>query len=142
MNCKIHTYLLNEFFSQEHADLHHDGNQSEDNLKYEWEDELEISSLVENVSELKNSTYHLAGNLGDGTSFSYPIENMRLVKIDSKDSPSVFIGASESILHDLQISKNETSFTVELYIKDYEPLSNPIPGIYIGSKSFPKELIF
>lgn len=142
MKCKIHTYLLNELYSQEHADEYNEGKQSEDNLKYEWEDELEISNSVINATELQNSTYNLAGTLGDGTTFSYPIENMRLVEILSEDSPKLFIGASESILHDLQITKNDSTITIELFIKDYEPLSNPIPGIYIGSKSFPKELIF
>ena len=142
MKCKIHTYLLNELYSQEFADTNHDGKQSEDNLKYEWEDELEISTPVEKVSELKNETYNLAGTLGDGTSFSYPIPNMRLVQIDSNEAPSFFIGSSESILHELIITEKENAITIEIFLKDYEPLSNPIPGIYIGSKSFPKELIF
>lgn len=142
MKCKIHTYLLNEFFSQLHADEHHGGRESEDNLKYEWEDELEISTPVSKVTEFKNEVYNLSGTLGDGNSFSYPISEMRLVKIDSNKSPSFYIGASESILYELKIKEMEDTITIEIFLKDYEPLSNPVPGIYIGSKSFPKELIF
>ena len=78
----------------------------------------------------------------DGSGFSYPVSNMRLVKIESEDAPSFFVGCSESILHELHIQNNEQEAIIEIYLKDYEPLSNPIPGIYIGSKSFPKELIF
>ena len=140
MKCKIHTYLLNDAFSQEFSD--HDGKATEDNQKYEWEDEIEVSTPIIGVTELKNETYSLQGILPDGKNFSYPIPNMRLIKIDSDDAPSFYIGCSESILHELNIQNDNIATTIEIYLKDYEPLSNPIPGIYIGSKSFPKELIF
>ena len=142
MKCKIHTYLLNDAFSQEFADKNHNGKPSEDNQLFEWEDELEVSTPVSSITEIENETYLLQGTMPDGSSFSYPIPNMRLVKIESKDAPAFFIGCSENILSELKIHKNENATDIELYLKDYEPLSNPIPGIYIGSKSFPKELIF
>lgn len=142
MKCKIHTYLLNDAFSQEFADKNHDGKATENNQKYEWEDEIEVSTPITGVTELKNETYSLQGILPDGKNFSYPIPNMRLIKIDSDDAPSFYIGCSESILHELNIQNDNIATTIEIYLKDYEPLSNPIPGIYIGSKSFPKELIF
>jgi hypothetical protein len=28
-----------------------------------------------------------------------------------------------------------------VYLKDFEPMSNPVPGIYIAAQEFPKELI-
>jgi hypothetical protein len=115
---------------------------SDDNQKYEWEDELDVSSIVSKITELKNDVYLLQGTMPDGSEFSYPVSNMRLVKIESEDAPSFFVGCSESILHDLHIQKNEQEAIIKICLKDYEPLSNPIPGIYIGSKSFPKELIF
>ncbi len=142
MKCKIHTYLLNDAFSQEFADENHSGKPSEDNQLFEWEDELEVSTVVSTVTEIENETYLLQGTMPDGSTFSYPIPNMRLVKIESNEAPAFFIGCSENLLDQLKIQKNENSTSIELYLKDYEPLSNPIPGIYIGSKSFPKELIF
>jgi len=142
MKCKIHTYLINDSFSQEYADKNHKGNSSDDNQKYEWEDELDVSSIVSKITELKDQVYPLQGTMPDGSEFSYPVSNMRLVKIESEDAPSFFVGCSESILHELHIQNNEQEAIIEIYLKDYEPLSNPIPGIYIGSKSFPKELIF
>jgi hypothetical protein len=142
MKCKIHTFLLNDAYSQDYADKHHKGNPSEDNQKFEWEDELEVSNPISALTELKDEIYLLQGTLPDGKDFSYPIPNMRLVKIESTNAPSFFIGCSESILEELSIKKNNEITNIEIYLKDYEPLSNPIPGIYIGSKSFPKELIF
>ena len=61
MSCKIHIYLLNDLYSQELADAEHEGNQSIDNIKYEWEDELSISSDVTSVKELTDVIYPLAG---------------------------------------------------------------------------------
>ena len=52
MNCKIHIYLLNDLFSQELADAEFNGKESADNLRYEWEDELEINTEVKEVKEL------------------------------------------------------------------------------------------
>ena len=49
MNCKIHIHLLNELYSQEHADAQSGGKESAYNLRYEWEDELEITTAVSKV---------------------------------------------------------------------------------------------
>jgi hypothetical protein len=142
MKCRIYAYLLNEAFSQDFADLHHDGRASEDNQKYEWEDEIEVSTPVKAITEQKNETYLIQGTMANGEDFSYPVPNMRLVKIESQNAPVFYVGCSESILQELRIIDNKEETLIEIHLKDYEPFSNPIPGIYIGSKSFPKELIF
>ena len=56
MNCKIHIHLLNELFSQELADAQHNGKETADNLRYEWEDELEITSEVTKMGRNEAST--------------------------------------------------------------------------------------
>jgi hypothetical protein len=38
--------------------------------------------------------------------------------------------------------KKSKDFKIELFLKDDEPYANPIPGIYIASKEFPKALAF
>ena len=141
MNCKIHIYLLNDLYSQELADAEHEGNQSIDNIKYEWEDELSISSDVTSVTELTDVVYPLAGVNENDETFQFDIPNMRLFEICSSDAPNVFVGASESIVSSAKFDKTTDSYTIEIFLKDYEPMSNPTPGIYIAAKSFPKELI-
>lgn len=142
MKCTIHTYLLNDLYSQELADSQNNGEQTPDNKKYDWEDEMNVSSRVNDVEELKDSSYFLAGSLGDGSNFSIEVPNMRLIKIISSDAPDLYVGASESILYEARVDKNENQWNIEIYIKDFEPMANPIPGIYIASKEFPKELLF
>jgi hypothetical protein len=66
---------------------------------------------------------------------------MRLFEIQSSDAPKVYIGASESIVSSSTVEKTDESYTIEIFLKDYEPMSNPTPGIFIAAKSFPKELI-
>lgn len=142
MECKIHVYLLNEHFSAEHAEAHHNGEESENNLKYEWEDEFSVTSSVDAVEIHENVSFPLQGEMPDGSAFSHDVENMFLFEIKSSDAPSTFIGASKSIVEEHELIKEETRFVIRLFLKDYEPMSNPIPGIYIASKEFPKALIF
>lgn len=141
MKCTIHVYLINELYSQEFADEFHNGNPSEDNKEYDWEDELSISSDVVSTEELINSVYKLEGENGNGDYFSVVVPNMRLVKIKSTNAPDVFVGASVSMVDTLSIEKLSDEILVSIYLKDNEPHANPIPGIYIASKEFPKELI-
>ena len=142
MKCTIHTYLLNDLYSQELADSQNNGEQTPDNKKYDWEDEMSISSRVKEVEELIDSSYFLAGSLGDGSNFSIEVPKMRLLKITSSDAPDLYVGASESIISEVRINRNENHLKIEIFIKDLEPMANPIPGIYIASKEFPKELVF
>ncbi|MFM6934190.1 MAG: hypothetical protein ACKOXP_02010 [Flavobacteriales bacterium] len=141
MTCKIHIYLLNDLFSQAFADENHDGNPSIDNVKYEWEDELSISSDVQTVQELIGVDYPLMGMDENEQAFQYDIPHMHLFEIISADAPSVYVGASQSIIDQAVLHRSEEGYKIEIFIKDYEPMSNPIPGIFIASKSFPKELI-
>ena len=142
MICTIHTYLLNDLYSQELADSQNNGEQTPDNKKYDWEDEMNVSSRVNDVEELKDSSYFLAGSLGDGSNFSIEVPKMRLLKITSSDAQDLYVGASESIISEVRNNRNENHWKIEIFIKDLEPMANPIPGIYIASKEFPKELVF
>jgi len=142
MKYTIHTYLLNDLYSQELADSQNNGEQTPDNKKYDWEDEINISSRVNDLEELKDSSYFLAGSLSDGSNFSIEVPKMRLLKITSSDAPDLYVGASESIISEVRINRNEIHWKIEIFIKDLEPMANPIPGIYIASKEFPKELVF
>jgi hypothetical protein len=128
-------------YSQELADEQHDGNQSIDNIKYEWEDELSISSDVISITELTDVDYPLAGMNENNEAFKFDIPNMHLFEICSSDAPKVYVGASESIVSSATFEKTDETYTIEIFLKDYEPMSNPTPGIFIAAKSFPKELI-
>jgi hypothetical protein len=142
MICKAHFYLLNDHFSIEHANENFNGEESELNRRHEWEDELEIKTEVSDVHVEENGTYVLQGELPDGNSFSNSISKMRLFNIANGEQVVAQLACSESILSSFDIEKSHEAFVVKIYIKDDEPLANPVPGIYIAAQEFPKELIF
>jgi hypothetical protein len=140
MKCIIHVYLLNDLFSQEFADLKHNGKESADNRKYLWEDEFQVVGDVDSIEELNDAIYPLKGQFDDGTMFDHQISDMKLIAVSTKENPVLFVGASESIVERLEILKGR-EWKVKIYLKDNEPYANPVPGIYIASKAFPEELI-
>ncbi|MES2799478.1 MAG: hypothetical protein V4638_05645 [Bacteroidota bacterium] len=140
MACILHVYLLNDLYSQKEADLNHGGKETEDNRKYLWEDEMRISGTVTSVVEIESATYPLRGIAPDGTEFSHDVAMMQLVEIKTDESPVVYIGASASMVEKCYIDNVDNEYSIRLYLKDDEPHANPIPGIYIASKEFPKEL--
>jgi len=140
--CSIHVYLLNEHFSPEYAEAQHGGKDSENNRRYDWEDEFAITSKVTKVEVIENVSFPLRGQLPDGKEFSYDVPSMTLFRIQSDDAPDTYVGASRSIVDRYEQKDDDRGIRVHIYLKDYEPMANPIPGIYIASKEFPKELVF
>ena len=140
--CIVNVYLLNEHFSPEYAEAQHNGKESENNLRYEWEDEFAITSDVLSVTAIENASFPLQGEMPDGQIFSHEVTRMLLFEIASSDAPTTYVGASASIVDSYEIDQSGEDIRLKIFLKDYEPMSNPIPGIYIASKEFPKELIF
>lgn len=141
MNCTINVYMLNEHFSQEHADANFDGKPSANNRLYDWEDEMRITSSVSGVIEHRKASFPLQGELPSGAVFNHEVKNMFLFEVLSENQPSTFIGCSESILDSFEQKQEGETISLKIFIRDYEAYANPIPGIYIASKEFPKELI-
>ncbi len=141
MKCIINVYMLNEHFSQEHADANFGGQPSENNRLYDWEDEMRIKGEVTKVVEHRKIIYPLQGVMQDETPFSHDIPNMFLFEIQSEDTPTTYIGCSESILDSFEQKTEGDTIYLKIFIRDYEAYANPIPGIYIASQEFPEALI-
>lgn len=141
MQCEVHVYVLNEHFSQEYADEHNGGKDSEMNRKYDWEDELMITSNVKKIETHRKAIYHIRGFYATGESFEIPVEDMLIFDLVNDDGSVTQLAASESLVDRFQTLEEDKLWKIELFLKDYEPMANPIPGIYIASKSFPSELI-
>lgn len=139
MKCRAHFYLLNKDFSIEHADANHNGEESEMNRKYEWEDELNIPLGIDSYKKIENAVYVLRGLRGE-EEFSYEVPKMLLFEL-KKDEGVTQVGCSESIIESYEVIEDGESVSIHFYIKDYEPMSNPVSGIFIAAQEFPKELI-
>ena len=131
MKCYIQCFQLNELYSQEQADAQNEGKPSSDNIQ---------SSSVSDVKEVTNGEYVLQGTFADGNDFTFSVPKMRLFEITSSDAPNCYVGASESILHSVDLMKEDDGFKITIILKDLEPMANPSTGVYIASKEFPKDL--
>lgn len=140
MTCRIHFFLLNDHYSQEYADEHNKGEASEMNRKYLWEDEFEIKTNVTNVDSREKQVYPLQGETGE-KSFVENIPNMRLFYLMDGDAPVAVVGCSEVLLDSVEIQNSEKEIVLTAYMKGEEPLANPVTGIYIASRDFPKSLV-
>ncbi len=139
MKITAHFYLLNDDFSPEYAEANHEGKESENNPLYEWEDEFAVSTDLKDVVLETQSVYVLNGVLNE-VPFSYEIPNMLVARLKMENGVEGAFAISESIVDSYVFENVGEDVVFKVFIKDYEPLSDPIPGVYIASKEFPLDL--
>ena len=137
----LHYFLLNDDFSPEYAEANHQGKESENNPMFEWEDELEIAD-VKQLDILRNENIRLEGYLPNEEFFSVDLTKMFVIDLETASGEKARLGVSESILERFERKDGKDEVTLNIFIKDYEPHGNPVPGIYVASKEFPKDLVF
>ena len=130
--------MNNELYSQEIADAQHNGEESEDNKLFEWEDEMNLKGEIMEVDVERDAEYAIRGEKGDGQVFEIKIPKMCIFNFIKEDNSVIQIACSESLYADHELIINDKILT--LFLKG-DPYANPIPGIYIASKEFPKELM-
>ncbi|RYM32031.1 hypothetical protein ERX46_15195 [Brumimicrobium glaciale] len=140
MKCTARFYKMNYDFSPEFAEAHHDGNESENNRFYDWEDELKITTEVKDIEVVDNAIYTLQGEKG-GEAFSEEIKNVLLFNIIGEDGAVTQMACSKSLVLKYDINREEDSINLKVFLEEMEPLTNPIAGIYIAIQDFPKSLV-
>jgi len=140
MKCTARFYKMNYDFSPEFAEAHHDGNESENNRFYDWEDELKITTEVKDIEVVDNAIYTLQGEKG-GEAFSEEIKNVLLFNIIGESGAVTQMACSKSLVLKYDINREEDSINLKVFLEEMEPLTNPIAGIYIAIQDFPKSLV-
>ena len=141
MKLNVHFYLLNYDFSPEYAEANHNGQPTENNRFYDWEDEFSLTNDITHVEVLRHANYTLKGSTEDGGSFEEKVGNMILFEAYGADGTLTQLGCSESILDSYELVEKNNELFLEVTLIEREPLSNPIVGIYIAASEFPKNLI-
>lgn len=141
MNLHLHFILINSEFNQGFADDLYAGQESEDNIKYLWEDELKVSGSIKEFKIRNNVIYNLKGFTGE-TPFDYEIPEMTICDCTTTDDTTMQFAVSKKLLKNTEKRvdnvKGETHFY--FYLKDSLPLENPMNGVYILKTDFPKAL--
>lgn len=142
MNLHLHFILVNSEFNQGIADDLYGGQETDDNIKYLWEDEFKVSEPVKDFKIRNNAIYTLAGYFPDGAEFSYEIGEMTVVDCITESEKRMQFAVSKKLLKKTEKTvdeqKNETH--LYFYLRDSLPMENPMNGVYIDKNDFPREL--
>lgn len=141
MKFTAHFYLLNYDYSPEFAEAHYNGEESENNRFYDWEDELALTNSVKSIRIKRHTTYTLKGEDKEGNSFAEDISDMLIFEITGVDESITLMGCSEKLISFYEIERTDSEIILKVTLEGNDPLSNPIPGIYIAAVDFPKSLI-
>jgi hypothetical protein len=142
MKVTINVKLLNADFIQSIADEFYEGKESEENVKYIWEDEFIVEGDVATFKIVNNTEYTLAGYLANDEAFSYTIPSMMLVEcIDNSGKMSRFAFSKKLIKSTDKVINKDGDITFSVILKDEIDYKNPMDGVYIITKDFPKELL-
>ncbi len=142
MDLYLHFILVNSEFNIGLATDLYEGQESEDNIKHMWEDELKVSEPVKDFKIRNNAIYKLAGYYPDNSQFSFDIWDMTIVECNTESGNQMQFAVSKKLLKNTEKVVDEKSGDTHLtfYLRDTLPMENPMDGVYILKSDFPKEL--
>jgi len=140
MDLHLHFILVNSEFNQGLADDLYKGEETEDNIKFLWEDEFKVAEPVKEFRIRNNTEYTLAGVFPDNKSFSFGIPEMTVVDCITEDGQQMQFAVSKKLLKKTERTGDEKETHVYFYLRDSISMENPMNGVYISKKDFPKEL--
>ncbi|HET6228326.1 MAG TPA: hypothetical protein VFF27_18745 [Bacteroidia bacterium] len=142
MDLHLHFILINSEFNQGLADDLYGGEESEDNIKYLWEDELKVSEPIKDFKIKNNVTYTLAGYFPNNEAFSFEIEDMTVLTCITESDATMQFAVSKKLLKktDKKVDEALKQTHMYFYLRDTPGLENPMNGVYIAKPDFPKGL--
>lgn len=141
MKVTINVKLVNSKFNQAYADKDNEGDETEDNIKYLWEDEFEVQGNVSNFKVINNTTYLLKGLYPDDEEFCFEIPDMTVLECTMDNGSVTLLPFSKKAISKTEKidGKNELLFNVQL--KSVREVVNPMTGVYILKEDYPEELL-
>ncbi|MES2762692.1 MAG: hypothetical protein V4677_10805 [Bacteroidota bacterium] len=140
MKVTINVKLVNSQFSQAYADKDNEGEETEDNIKYLWEDEFDVQGNVKEFKVINNATYLLKGLYPNDDEFCFEIPDMTIVECIMDNGSVTQIPFSKKAVSKTEKSESADHFLFNVYLKSVRQVVNPMPGVYIIKDDFPKEL--
>lgn len=142
MKFTLRIKCVNPQFSQELADKHHNGKESEDNIHYLWEDELEVKRNVVAFKVRNNVPYTLSGEMGNGEKFSHEIPACTIIDCTLDDGSLAHFPFSKRIIRDTEKkqSRDGGQLWLTVYLKGKMKIVSPFEGAYFAKEDFPFDL--
>lgn len=108
-----------------------------DNYRVDWEDEIKITEAVESYKINHKATYELKAQNGDGEIFSTEIPNMSLFEGTTQSGEFIQLGVSNKAVHSVEVFEDGGITYVVFYIKANKEVFSPFNGMYIIPKDLP-----
>lgn len=142
MNLHLHFILVNSEFNKGLADDLYNGEETEDNIKYLWEDEFKVSEPVKEFKIRNNTTYTLEGYFPNEQKFSFEIFEMTVCDCTTENGEKMQFAVSKKLIKktEKRIDEKNNETHMFFYLKDDQKMENPMNGVYILKSDFPKEL--
>ena len=141
MKVTINVKLVNSKFNQAYADKENEGDETEDNIKYLWEDEFEVQGTVNNFKVINNTTYLLNGLYPNDDEFSFEIPDMTVLECTLDNGSVTLLPFSKKAINKTEKKETENGFTFYVQLKSIREVVNPMTGVYILKDDYPKELL-
>lgn len=141
MKVTINVKLVNSKFNQAYADKENEGDETEDNIKYLWEDEFEVQGNVTNFKVINNTTYLLNGLYPNDDEFSFEIPDMTVLECTLDNGVVTLLPFSKKAINKTEKKETENGFTFYVQLKSIREVVNPMTGVYILKDDYPKELL-
>jgi len=141
MKVTINVKLINSNFNQAYADKDNEGEETEDNIKYLWEDEFEIKGNVASFKVINNTTYLLNGLYPNDEEFSFEIPDMMVLECLLNDGSVTRVGFSKKAISKTEKTETINGMIFHVYLKSIREIVNPMTGVYILKDNYPEELL-
>lgn len=141
MKVTINVKLVNSKFNQAYADKENEGEETEDNIKYLWEDEFNIQGNVTNFKVINNTTYLLNGLYANNDEFSFEIPDMTVVECTMDNGSKTLIPFSKKAINKTDKLETKMGIKFSVQLKSKFEIINPMEGVYIIKEDYPDELL-
>ncbi len=138
MNVNITVKEVNSHFDQALADREYEGQESADNILYNWEDEFEVKADVKTFKIHNNTTYTLEAEI-DGQRMSHEILGTSIIECVTSDEQIMQFAISRKLIKDTKkITRENGDIRFFVFLKDGKKHISPFSGTYIAREDFPK----
>lgn len=141
MKLTINVKLVNSKFNQAYADKDNEGEETEDNIRFLWEDEFDVQGDVSDVKVINNTTYLLKGLFANDDEFCFEIPDMTVIECLMKNGSKTLIPFSKKAISKTSKVESKQGFYFNVLLKSTKEIVNPMEGVYILKEDYPKELL-
>jgi hypothetical protein len=141
MKVIVNVKLVNSKFNQAYADKENEGEETEDNIKYLWEDEFEVQGDVTNFKVVNNTTYLLSGLYPNDDEFCFEIPDITMLECEMANGTKTLIPISKKAISKTEKKETKNRLYFFVFLKSVKDIINPMQGVYIIKEDYPKELL-